>query len=181
MSDDVNLYSLIQKSLDSGKFRELNWTGTFHDYLALVHENPNIARNAFQRVYDMIMSYGTDEYTSFKEPVEHYKFFDDPVDNGREAVFGLDKPLMRLVNFFKSAAHSYGTEKRVLLLHGPVGSSKSTIVRMLKKGLERYSETDEGTLYTFQWETPEGDWVDCPMNEDPLYLVPQTALQLLGG
>ncbi len=43
---------------------------------------------------------------------------------------------MQLVDFFKSAAQGYGTEKRILLLHGPVGSSKSTIARLLKKGLE---------------------------------------------
>ena len=58
---------------------------------------------------------------------------------------------MNLVNILKSAAHGYGTERRVLLLHGPVGSSKSTIARLLKKGLERYSRTDEGRLYTFGW------------------------------
>ena len=34
----------------------------------------------------------------------------------------------------------------MLLLHGPVGSSKSTIARLLKKGLERYSGTDAGAL-----------------------------------
>ena len=39
----------------------------------------------------------------------------------------------------------------MLLLHGPVGSSKSTIARLLKKGLEHYSRTDEGALYTFGW------------------------------
>ncbi len=31
---------------------------------------------------------------------------------------------MQLVNTFKSAALGYGTERRVLLLHGPVGSAK---------------------------------------------------------
>jgi serine protein kinase len=46
---------------------------------------------------------------------------------------------IRTVNALKSAAQGYGIEKRVLLLHGPVGSSKSTIARLLKKGLERYS------------------------------------------
>ena len=58
---------------------------------------------------------------------------------------------MQLVNAFKSAAKGYGTEQRVLLLHGPVGSSKSTIARLLKKGLEHYSATDEGVLYTLGW------------------------------
>ena len=42
---------------------------------------------------------------------------------------------MKLVNVLKAAAQGLGPEKRVILLHGPVGSSKSTIVRMLKKGI----------------------------------------------
>jgi serine protein kinase len=87
---------------------------------------------------------------------------------------------MRLVNVLKSAAMSYGTEKRVILLHGPVGSSKSTIARLLKKGLEQYSGTDDGRLYTFSWHLPPelqhvsgGHAVmPDPMNEDPLKLIP---------
>ena len=67
----------------------------------------------------------------------------------------------------------YGTEKRVILLHGPVGSSKSTIARILKKGLEAYSRTPEGALYTYEWHMPESllhitggeDVFSCPMNE----------------
>ena len=59
-------------------------------------------------------------------------------------MFGLDGTLGSLVNAFKSAAKGYGIEKRVLLLHGPVGSSKSTVARLVKKGLERYSGTDQG-------------------------------------
>ena len=73
------------------------------------------------------------------------------------AHFGLDLPLEALVNAFKSAAKGYGIEKRVLLLHGPVGSSKSTIARMLKKGLESYSGTDIGALFTLGWAHEDDD------------------------
>ena len=83
---------------------------------------------------------------------------------------------MSLVNVLKSAANRYGTERRVLLLHGPVGSSKSTIARLLKKGLEHYSKTDDGALYTYGWREEGLDgtdtYVDCPMHEEPLHLVP---------
>src|SRR5207248_11699662 len=103
-----------------------------------------------------------------KEKVTRFKFFDDPMHGGQDAIFGLEKTLMNLVNVLKSAAHRYGTERRVLLLHGPVGSSKSTIARILKKGLEAYSRIDEGALYTFGWreETLDGSetYVDCPMH-----------------
>jgi serine protein kinase len=51
---------------------------------------------------------------------------------------------MELVDLFRSAAEGYGTDKRILLLHGPVGSSKSTIARLLKKGLEHYSAPTRG-------------------------------------
>ena len=84
----------------------------------------------------MILSHGTEEYVDNKKKITRYHFFKDTAHGERDAIFGLDIPLMRLVNVLKSAAYGYGTEKRVLLLHGPVGSSKSTIARQLKSGME---------------------------------------------
>ena len=92
---------------------------------------------------------------------------------GLDAVYGLDYSLELLVNALKSAAYGYGIEKRVLLLHGPVGSSKSTVARLLKKGLERYSLLDEGALYTLGWKDDSGTVQWCPMNEEPLHLIPE--------
>ncbi len=152
-------------------YRELHWEGSFDDYLDVVAENPRVLRNAYQRLYDLITSFGYDEVTDGKETSRQFKFFDDPLGGGKDAVFGLSRPLMDLVNNLKSAAHGYGVEKRVLLLHGPVGSAKSTIVRLIKKGLEHYSRTQEGALYTFSWKLPDGEIVDSPMNEEPLLLL----------
>lgn len=168
---------------DRKRFQELNWVGTFEEYLDVVGRNSKITRNAFQRIYDMIISYGTEEFIDAKKRLVRYKFFFDNSFSGDDAIFGLEVPLMRLVNFFKSAAQGYGTEKRVLLLHGPVGSSKSTIVRRMKKGLEHYTRTDQGALYTYDWymgdladieagRVKESDWEPCPMHEDPLHLIP---------
>jgi serine protein kinase len=177
MAKNNTLVALIDRKLDVSSFREQHWEGTFWDYLDIVSENPAVARNAFQRVYDMILSYGVETYTQFKQEVTRYKFFSDPFDSGADAIYGLERPLMQLVDFFKSAAQGYGTEKRILLLHGPVGSSKSTIARLLKKGMEHYSQTDDGALYTFDWieEGLDGEthWIPCPMHEEPLHLIPQ--------
>ena len=157
----------------SSGYHELHWEGSFADYLDIVRENPNVARSAFQRVYDMILTYGTTSRTLYRQPITHYNFFDDPFDDGKDAIFGLDAQLMQLVDFFHSAARRYGTEKRVLLLHGPVGSSKSTIARLLKKGIERYSHLPEGALYTFSWvNLPDDDNFDDPMHGEPLLLLP---------
>jgi serine protein kinase len=179
MLDSSRIYNLVETSVDLRNYRDLAWTGSFSDYLHLVTENPRVARNAFQRLYDMILSHGTVEYKQMKEKVVHYNFFDDRIDSGVDAVYGLDRPLMRLVGHVKAAAYSYGTERRVLLLHGPVGSAKSTIARLLKKGLEAYSRQPEGALFSFRWRLPDefGERVpvNCPMHEEPLRLIPQDA------
>ncbi len=166
--------SIIKGLQNVEHFKELNWEGGFDDYLSIVQQNPRVTRTAFQRLYDMILSYGTEEHLEYKEKLIKYKFFDDPIENGRDAVYGLERPLMKFVNLFKSAARGYGTEKRVFLLHGPVGSAKSTIVRLFKKGLEAYSKTQEGALYTFAWKVKGGEhYAECPMHEEPLNLIPE--------
>ena len=170
----------IHKLGDVKNYKELHWEGDFNDYLDIVKANPSVLRTAFQRVYDMILSHGTEDYVEYKKKIVRYKFFSDPFEGGKDAVFGLDIPLMKMVNVFRAAANGYGPEKRVLLLHGPVGSSKSTIARLLKKGLEAYSKTAEGAIYTFEWARNgvEGnsifggsDKIVCPMHEDPAKLV----------
>jgi serine protein kinase len=161
----------IRQRQDLAAYRALSWEGSFADYLHLLKEDPRPLRTSFQRAHDMILAHGVEEYTLFREKLLHYPFFDDPFEGGKDAIFGLDKPLMRLVATLKAAAHRLGPERRILLLHGPVGSAKSTIARLLKKGLEAYSRTEEGRLYTFYWKTPEGP-LPCPMHEEPLHLLP---------
>ncbi|MES2963917.1 MAG: serine protein kinase, partial [Bdellovibrionota bacterium] len=182
-STALDFSNLIKDWQGNQKYRDLTWSGTFNDYLNLVKENPKVTRNAFQRMYDMITEKGTSEYTDFKKQVQRYKFFDDEENDGKDAVFGLDVPLMKLVNVLRSAALGYGTEKRVILLHGPVGSAKSTICRMLKKGVEAYSKTEQGALYTFEWVDEKGELGGLlgketktfvsPMHEEPLLLIPE--------
>src|SRR5712671_5252757 len=136
---------------DFALYRDLAWEGAFEDYLQVVRERPSVTRNAFQRVYDMIISYGTEEYIDNKKKLVRYNFFKDEIDGGADAIFGLDIPLMRLMNVLKAASEGYGPERRVILLHGPVGSSKSTIARLLKQGVEQYSRSPDGALFTFEW------------------------------
>src|SRR5277367_2920988 len=167
--------SRIATLQDSKSYAELTWEGSFEDYLNIVRNNPKVTRTAFQRIYDMILSHGKSEYIDNKKKLIRYHFFSDERFGGRDAIFGLDVPLMKLVNVFKSAAQGYGTEKRVILLHGPVGSSKSTIARLLKKGIEEYSRSPDGALYTFAWALPKNgkkEVMPCPMHEEPLHLIP---------
>jgi len=165
---------------DYDKYRALNWSGTFEEYLGIVKERPQVARTAYQRILDMVIAKGVDEYIDAKKKLIRYRFFTEAVaGNEQDTIFGLDIPLMRFVNVLKAAAEGYGPERRIMLLHGPVGSAKSTIVRLLKRGLEEYSRTQEGALYTYEWHLPaemsgEGlaEVFPCPMHEEPLRLIP---------
>ena len=133
--------------------QKLGWEGTFTEYFDLLTKNPNPARLSHARIYDMIMAAGTETGRS-GEPT--YKFF-------TSELFGLDKTLQQLVDYFHSAAKRLEVRKRILLLMGPVGGGKSTIVTMLKRGLEKYTRGDEGAVYVIK---------GCPMHEEPLHLVP---------
>jgi len=133
--------------------QELKWEGTFLDYLELVKEKPHIAQTAHSRVYQMIIDKGVTEQDGKKI----YHFFD-------KEIFGLNETLEKLVEeYFHSAAKRLDVRKRILMLMGPVSGGKSTIVNLLKKGLEAYSRTDKGAVYAIE---------GCPMHEEPLHLIP---------
>ncbi|MCA0755472.1 PrkA family serine protein kinase [Paenibacillus sp. N4] len=133
---------------------KLAWTGSFKEYIELLRKDPTPAMTAHSRVYEMIESYGVEEVGGHKQ----YKFFS-------QEIFGLDRAVEKLVEeYFHSAARRLDVRKRILLLMGPVSGGKSTIVTMLKKGLERFSRTQRGAVYAVK---------GCPMHEDPLHLIPQ--------
>ena len=155
MSTALELLERISQSQDPESYHQEHWQGSFTEYLDIVRAHPQVRRTAYQRMYDMITSYGTYEIEG-KDGLIRYRFFDDVDNDGQNAIFGLTRPLMELVNVFRAAALGYGSERRVLLLHGPVGSSKSTIARPLKRGLERYSRTEEGALYSYGWKEEDG-------------------------
>ena len=122
------LLQKISQTQSADAYHQENWQGSFTDYLEIVKTRPEVTRTAYQRAYDMIMSYGTYPVEGSKDGRIRYTFFDDPDGNGRDAIFGLTRSLMAVVNVFRSAALQYGSERRVLLLHGPVGSSKSCLL-----------------------------------------------------
>jgi len=133
--------------------RSAEWEGTFSEYLDMVLEQPEIARLAHARIYDMIVAAGI---ATGPGSTRGYGLF-----SGR--VFGLEEALEQLVNYFESAARRLEIRKRILLMMGPVGGGKSTIVSILKRGLEDYTRSDAGALYTIK---------GCPMHEEPLHLLP---------
>ena len=79
MPETNPLLKMVTTRLDQEKFRQQHWEGSFSEYLDVLIKNPKIVRNAFQRVYDMILSYGFEKYTLFKSDIIRYNFFADPI------------------------------------------------------------------------------------------------------
>lgn len=171
------------------------WEGSMDDYLAIAQGQPSVAYSAHQRLYHTVISYGAIPESWAGEPYMNYRFFDDPFDNGKEAIFGLGKPLEKLVHILKAGAARYGQERRIILLHGPVGSSKSTIARLLRKGIAAYTRSNSGKVYTHSWfveknsdayeeirytfglvDDHDQNFIACPLHEDPLKLLPPDVL-----
>ncbi|MDD6794317.1 MAG: PrkA family serine protein kinase [Clostridiaceae bacterium] len=138
------------------------FAGTFLDYLEIIKKNPDIAKLSHKRLYDIIMSQGVEvlkgeENPRIKriygnEPVRRYGFF-------KNDFFGIDKVIMKLVNYFNSAAMKGEESRQVLYLVGPVGAGKSSLVESLKKALESCPP-----IYSLE---------GCPMHEEPLHLIPK--------
>ena len=173
MSD---IFSKVVGSFNRNRFREIHTEMSFAEYLELCYEKPKLLRNSWQTLYDMIIEKGSTTVEEYRKTYQNYKFFDDP----DYPIIGLVPMKDAIVKFIKGAAGGFGTEKRILLLHGPVGSSKSTLCRLIKRNMEKYSQTDAGAWYSFKWidlpTGPNGIYNDteceCPMHEQPLKLLP---------
>ena len=135
----------------------LAWEGTFRDYFELVTQNPNISKLSHARVCDMVLASGMEKINEgSRDEIVKFQFFSDEL-------FGIERPISKIVEYLKSAGQRLEVRKRILLLMGPVGGGKSTIVTMLKRGLEKWSRTPDGAVYAIK---------DCPMHEEPLHLIP---------
>ncbi|GBF34183.1 serine protein kinase [Desulfocucumis palustris] len=100
---------------------------------------------AHSRIYEMIKAAGVEQLGGGNK---RYKSF-------VEETFDPDRTLEKLVEeYFHPAARRLDVPKRILLLMGPVGGGKCTLVAMLKRGPEKFSYTDLGALYTAYWGYP---------------------------
>ena len=182
MADTQDILSIVDEHMNPERFREQHWEGSFHQYLEMVIANPSLARDAFQRIYDMIMHFGSERYTWMREEFMRYSFFSDPIDQGLDAIYGLDKALMNLVDFFKSASYQ--------LRHGAPHPAAARAGRLLEEHHCPPAEEGAGVLLApgrgsdcipSAGRLPDEDGTvilaecRCPMHEEPLKLIPLEA------
>src|SRR3954467_948474 len=189
----------------------------FQEYMEAFFEAPRVhARDAAQYIRDCFDYYGTENVQRASGSVRRFKLFDRPFDQvagvqegeGGAPVVGQEE----VQNAMYRVLHSFvraGRVHKLILLHGPNGSAKSSLVAALQRGLEDYSRKDGGALYRLNWIFPnerlvkgsigfgeklgagavetyahlEGEQIDarlsCEMKDHPLFLVPRGERQRL--
>jgi serine protein kinase len=157
---DFNFQDLILKDRDARQHQ--HYDVSFLEYLNMVKKDPDIAKLAHKRLYDIIVSSGvesikTEDHQRLKriygkETIKRYKFFESDF-------YGIDKTIMEIVRYFHSAAMRGEESRQVLYMVGPVGSGKSSLMESLKKALEQHPP-----IFVLK---------DCPMREEPLHLIPK--------
>ncbi len=129
---------------------------SFWEFLDEVRAHPQrLLRSAAQYVCSMIEHGGSEDVDTLGETMRRWSVFDGASgDPEQQRVVGQERALDSIYRAFRNFA-SDGRATKMVLMHGPNGSSKTTVADMLFKGLEEYSLTPEGTLYRFSWVFPK--------------------------
>ena len=126
----------------------------FSEYLALAFADPTRQlRSSTQYIVDCFDHYGSEDVRYPWGEVTRFKLFDAPWANGEDRLFGQEMVQNQTYRILRTFVQD-GRPNKLILLHGPNGSAKSTFIRCLGRGLEHYSTLDEGALYRFSWIFP---------------------------
>lgn len=127
---------------------------SFGEYLNLVVAQPlRQLRSSTQYIVDCFDHYGTSTVAYPWGAVRHFHLFDAPWDDGEDRLFGQEHVQNEVYRVLRSFVQD-GRPNKLILLHGPNGSAKSTFIRCLGRALEHYSTLEEGALYRFSWIFP---------------------------
>ena len=154
MNKFVNTYleNLGKDSKES--FKQGRHILTYDDYLKEAAGKPKLhLRDAALYIRDMFDHYGTKEVDYPWAKKTRFKLFDQPFGSARDALSGQEESQEAFYSLLQSFVRE-GRPHRLIILHGPNGSSKSTFVNCIARALEHYSSTEEGTVYKFNWIFP---------------------------
>jgi predicted Ser/Thr protein kinase len=127
---------------------------SFAEYLDLVVAEPlRQLRSSTQYIVDCFDHYGSSTVTYPWGEVRRFHLFDAPWANGEDRLFGQELVQNGTYRVLRSFVQD-GRPNKLILLHGPNGSAKSTFIRCLGRGMEHYSTLEEGALYRFSWIFP---------------------------
>ena len=139
---------------------------SFDEYLAQFIGHPwRHSRDAARYLRDCLDHYGTETVPRPGADLKRWKAFDLEFERqpateagsgtGHDYLVGQERLQASFYRILENFVRE-GRINRLVLLHGPNGSAKSTFVACLMRALEHYSHEDEGALYHFSWIFPRG-------------------------
>jgi predicted Ser/Thr protein kinase len=151
--DSIGLLRRIEGQVET-EFKENRRVLSFDEYFELFAENPALhLRTAAHYLRDCMDFYGKAELPHADGAQWHFKLFDMPFDAGKNRLVGHEQAQTELYKMLQNFIRD-GRVTRLVLLHGPNGSAKSSFVACLARALEHYSTQDAGAAYRFSWVFP---------------------------
>ena len=127
---------------------------SFDEYLDLVFEKPyGHLRSSSHYIVNALEHFGSESISVRGNSQRRFKVFDNAFSESPAPVIGQEAVQNSVFQIFTSFVRS-GKADKLIVLHGPNGSAKSSMVRALYRGLEHYSQLDEGALFQFSWIFP---------------------------
>lgn len=136
------------------QFREARRILSYAEYLQEVAGEPDVhVRDSATWLKDMFDHFGTREVAYPWGVEKRFVLFDQQFDGGGDPLIGEESVQGEFYRALRGFVRD-GRPTRMILLHGPNGSSKSTFVQCVMRAMELYSSLDEGARYTFNWVFP---------------------------
>lgn len=127
---------------------------SFREYFDTVAADPKRhLRSSAQYLKDMFDHFGTQELLLPIGKVHRLTLLDVPFADGEGRVAGQEAVAESIYRIIADFARE-GRVNKLILMHGPNGSAKSSMVRAMMTGMEHYARRPEGALYSFNWIFP---------------------------
>lgn len=153
MSADMNETIASIRDSAQEEFRHSGRLLSFAEYLVEVDAHPyERLRSAAQYCADMFEHFGTYTVDGIGGATQRLRVFD--ASGGGTPVFGQEEVHGQILRHVRAFADT-GRPDKLIVLSGPNGSSKSSIIDLIFRGLEDYSASTEGALYRFNWIFPD--------------------------
>jgi serine protein kinase len=154
MTSPTDFLNEASRSIQS-EFKARQSLLSFDEYLSIVLKLPKSQiRNSAQYLKDAIDSFGSSNVPHPRGTMKRFRIFDLHDGDGTGRVAGHEEAQNAIYGAI-SGFCQVGRVNKLILLHGPNGSAKSSLVESLKRGLETYSQGEAGALYTFNWIFPK--------------------------
>lgn len=136
-----------------GEFRDRKTILTFSGFLEQVAANPRgMVRSSAQYLKDAFNHFGSEDRSDDPRYPKRYKLFDEGTDRGMPIIGSeaVQNEIYRVISTFVRQGYS----NKLIVLHGPNGSAKTSIIECITRAISLYSAEEQGAIYKFNWIFP---------------------------